>query len=46
MREALDQSIFVMAAYVIGIGATALLIAWSWLSMQRAEKRRDKSRER
>jgi cytochrome c biogenesis protein CcdA len=46
MREALDQSTFVMAAYALGMGATALLIAWSWLSMRRAEKRRDKSRER
>ena len=46
MREALDQWTFVIAAYAIGIGGTALLIAWSWLSMRRAEKRREKARER
>lgn len=45
MREALDQWAFVTAAYGIGIAATVLLIAWSWLAMRRAEKRRDKSRE-
>ncbi|MDG2005243.1 MAG: hypothetical protein P8J20_18120 [Novosphingobium sp.] len=45
MREALDQWAFVTAAYVIGIGGTVLLIAWSWLAMRRAEKRREKSRE-
>jgi len=46
MREALDQWTFVLAAYVVGVGGTALLIAWSWLSMRRAEKRRDKVRGR
>lgn len=45
MREALDQWLFVTAAYAIGIGGTAVMIAWSWLSMRTAEKRRDKSRE-
>jgi len=44
MREALDQWHFVMAAYAIGMGGTALLILWSWLSMRRAEKRREKAR--
>jgi len=45
MREALDQWAFVMAAYVIGVAGTALLVGWSWLSMRRAEKRREKVRE-
>jgi alkylation response protein AidB-like acyl-CoA dehydrogenase len=45
MREALDEWSFVTAAYAIGIAATALMIAWSWLTMRRAEKRRDRSRE-
>jgi hypothetical protein len=45
-REALDQWTFVAAAYAVGIGATVALIAWSWLSMRRAERRRDRSRER
>lgn len=46
MRETFDQWAFVTAAYVIGITGTATLIVWSWLSMRRAERRRDKSRER
>ena len=46
MREALDQWDFVLAAYTVGIGATAIMIAWSWFSMRRAEKRRDESRNR
>jgi hypothetical protein len=41
MREALDPWPFVIAAYVIGIGGTLLLVAWSWLAMRRAERRRD-----
>jgi hypothetical protein len=45
MREALDPWIFVTAAYVIGVGSTAVMIGWSWLSMRRAEKRRERSRE-
>ncbi len=45
MREALDQWTFVMAAYAIGILGTLLMIGWSWVSMRRAEKRRDRSRE-
>ena len=44
-REALDQWNFVVAAFVIGIAATAGLVAWAWLSMRRAERRRDRSRE-
>lgn len=45
MREALDQWHFVAAAYAIGVGGTLLMVAWSWLAMKRAEKRRDRSRE-
>jgi hypothetical protein len=44
-REALNQWNFVIAAYVIGVGATLALVAWSWLAMRRAERRRDRSRE-
>ena len=44
MREALDQWNYVLAAYALGVGATLVLVAWSWLSMTRAEARRDKSR--
>jgi hypothetical protein len=44
MREALDQWNFVVAAYVIGVGATLALVAWSWLAMKRAERRRDEAR--
>ena len=46
MREALDHWDFVIAAYVIGLGALALLIAWSWQAMRRAEKRRDEVKRR
>lgn len=46
MREALDEWAFVTAAYVLGIAGTALMIGWSWISMRRAESRRDRSRER
>jgi heme exporter protein CcmD len=46
MREALDPWFFVWAAYAIGVGATALMIGWSLLSMRSAERRRDGSRER
>lgn len=46
MREALDPWNFVIAAYAIGVSGTLGMIAWSWISMRRAEKRREKSRER
>lgn len=45
MREALDQWAFVTAAYIIGIAGTLAMIGWSWISMRRAERRRQKSRE-
>jgi hypothetical protein len=44
MREALDQWDFVIAAYLVGVGATLALVAWSWLAMKRAEQRRDEAR--
>nr|WP_298930031.1 heme exporter protein CcmD [uncultured Erythrobacter sp.] len=46
MREALDHWDFVIAAYAIGLGALALLIAWSWMAMRKAEKRRDEVKRR
>jgi hypothetical protein len=46
MRETLDPWLFVYASYVLGVGATALMLGWSWLTMRAAEARRDKSRER
>jgi hypothetical protein len=46
MREAMDPWIFVAAAYLVGIGATVTMAAWSLLSMRRAEKRRDDARKR
>ncbi len=45
IQENLDQWQFVVAAYALGIGATLATIAWSWLAMRRAERRRDRSRE-
>lgn len=44
MREALDQWQFVAAAYAVGIIGTILLTGWCWISMLRAEARRDKVR--
>ena len=44
MREALDPWDFVIAAYLVGVGATLALVAWSWLAMKRAERRRDEAR--
>lgn len=46
MREALDPWPFVIAAYALGIGAMLALVAWSWLAMRRAEKRREEARGR
>ena len=44
MREALDPWPFVIAAYALGVGATLALVAWSWLAMRRAEKRREEAK--
>ncbi|MFM2302087.1 MAG: hypothetical protein RLZZ84_1823 [Pseudomonadota bacterium] len=46
MHEGLNHWHFVIAAYALGIGGTALLVGWSWIAMRRAEARRDRSRER
>ena len=46
MRETLDPWPFIVAAYAIGIAGTLLMVGWSWLSMRRAEARRERSRER
>lgn len=44
MREALDQWNYVIAAYLVGVGATLALVAWSWFAMTRAERRREQAR--
>lgn len=46
MREAMDPWTFVVAAYVVGLGATAAMVLWSLYTMRRAEKRRDEARRR
>jgi hypothetical protein len=46
MREQLDQWQFVIAALSIGVVGTLLLIGWSLLAMVRAERKRDKVREK
>jgi hypothetical protein len=33
---------FVIGAYVITLGGTALVTAWAWASMRRAEKDHDR----
>ena len=45
-REILDQWQFVYAAYALGIGGTLATVVCSWLSMARAERRRDRAREK
>jgi hypothetical protein len=45
MHEVFDQMQFVVAAYVIGVTVTLAMVAGSWASMRRAEKRRDRVRE-
>jgi len=46
MRETFDPWPFVIAAYLIGVGATVALVAWAWWTMRREEKRRDEVRKR
>ena len=46
MREALDQWDFVIAAYLVGVGATLALVVWSWAAMKRAERRREEARRK
>ncbi|MEI6643635.1 MAG: hypothetical protein WCL10_16515 [Novosphingobium sp.] len=44
MHERLDQWQFVVAALVIGVVGTLVLVGWTLLAMKRAETRRDKAR--
>lgn len=46
MREALDQWDFVIASYIIGVAGTFAMVGWSWLSMKRAEAKREKARRK
>ena len=46
MRELMDQWHFVVAAYAVGIIGTLAMVGWSWLSMVRAEARRDRIRRK
>jgi len=39
--EALNQWTYVIAAYAVGIAGMAVLVLQSWLTMRRAEARRD-----
>jgi hypothetical protein len=45
MREVLDPWFYVNASYALTIGATLALVAWSWVSMHAAERRREKGRK-
>lgn len=45
MREGLDPWFYVSASYVLTIGATLALVAWSWLAMRAAERRREAGRK-
>ena len=44
MSEGLNQWDFVVAAFVIGVAGTVLMIGWALVAMRRAESRRDKAR--
>lgn len=46
MREALDQWLFVYAAYGVSLLGTLGLAVWSWLGMRAAEARREGTRRR
>lgn len=46
MREALNQWDFVIASYLVGIGALVALLIWSWQSMRKAEARRNEVKRR
>jgi nucleoside recognition membrane protein YjiH len=46
MREALDQWNFVIAAYAVTVIGTLALVAWSWLAMRAAERRRERGRRK
>jgi len=44
MREALNHWDFVIATYALCVTGTLALVAWSWISMHRAERARDRAR--
>ena len=44
MRETLDPWTFVIAAYAVTIAGTLALVAWSWLEMRAAERRKGEGR--
>lgn len=46
MHEKLDQWQFVGAALAIGVIGTLVLVGWTLWAMMRAERRRDKAREK
>lgn len=46
MREALDQWNYVIAAYAVTVAGLLAMVAWSWLSMKRAETRREKAKRK
>ncbi|MEM1050547.1 MAG: heme exporter protein CcmD [Pseudomonadota bacterium] len=46
MREALDHWPFIIGAYSVGGVALAGLIAWSYRTMRKAERRRDELRRK
>ena len=46
MREALDQWNYVIAAYAVTVIGTLALVAWSWLAMRTAERRREQGRRK
>ena len=45
MSEGLNHWHFVIAAYAITVGGTALLALSSWIAMRRAEARRERTRK-
>ena len=46
MRETFDMMLFVNAAYAVGVVSTLAMVAWGWLAMRRAERRREETRGR
>ena len=46
MREALDQWNYVIAAYAVTVIGTLVLVAWTWLAMRAAERRREQGRRK
>ncbi len=46
MRQPIDQWVFVLAAYGLVAVTLIALIAWSWLAMRKAERRRERTRRK